>query len=136
MPMVGEAELSKLLSSMEPVLDVREFAFCSLPAEAAVALAPRAWATVREAEGMTLILEAGEARERGLPVEATWALVTLAVHSSLGAVGLLAEVSAALAAAGISVNAVSAYYHDHLFVPWAERGRALSILQGLSEEKP
>ncbi len=133
--MAGEADLSKLLASLAPVLDVREFAFCSVPDEEA-ALAPRVWATVHEAEGMTLILEAGEARERGFPVEATWALVTLTVHSSLGAVGLLAAVSAALAAAGISVNAVSAYYHDHLFVPWEERRRALSVLQRLSEESP
>jgi hypothetical protein len=134
--MAGEADLSKLLSSLAPVLDAREFAFCSVKAEAAEALVPEAWATVREAEGMTLILEASEARARGLPVEATWALVTLSVQSSLGAVGLLAAVSAALAAAGISVNAISAYYHDHLLVPWGERRRALSVLQRLSEESP
>lgn len=136
--MGASGDLARLLSSMKPALDDREFAFCSLAPEAAGPLLSRAWGTVNEAEGVTLVLEAGEARERGLPVEASWALITLTVHSSLSAVGFLAVVARALAEAGISVNAVSAYYHDHLFVPWVERGRALSILERLSveEERP
>lgn len=133
--MEGETDLETLLSAMSPALDAREFAFCSLAAEAAAPLAAAAWGTAREAEGVTLILPASEARERGLPVEATWALITLTVHSSLEAVGLLAAVAGALAREGVSVNAVSAYHHDHLFVPWAERGRALEALTRLSEEK-
>ena len=40
-------------------------------------------------------------------------LITLTVRSSLEAVGLLAAITARLADAGISVNAVSAFHHDH-----------------------
>jgi hypothetical protein len=47
-------------------------------------------------------------------------MVTLTVHSALEAVGFVAAITTRLAAAGISVNAVSAFFHDHLFVP-AER---------------
>lgn len=133
--MPGETDLAKLLASMNPALDARQFAFCSLDADTAAPLLTRAWAAAREAEGVTLILPASEARELRLPVETTWALITLTVHSSLSAVGLLAAVAGALAREGISVNAVSAYYHDHLFVPWAERARALSALTRLSEEE-
>ncbi|MGC8878761.1 MAG: ACT domain-containing protein [Anaerolineae bacterium] len=38
----------------------------------------------------------------------------MTVHSSLSAVGSLAETTGTLARAGISVNPVTAYYHDHL----------------------
>jgi hypothetical protein len=46
-------------------------------------------------------------------------------------VGFLAAITARLAQAGISLNAVSAYYHDHLFVPWENRERAMQILKEL-----
>ena len=40
--------------------------------------------------------------------------------------------SASLAEAGISVNAVSAFYHDHLFVPEHRADEALALLHGMS----
>jgi uncharacterized protein len=53
----------------------------------------------------------------------------LTVHSSLEAVGFLAAITARLAETGISVNAVSAFYHDHLFVPHDRADEALARLQ-------
>jgi hypothetical protein len=41
-------------------------------------------------------------------------------------------ISTSLAMKNICVNVVSAYYHDHLFVHWDERLRAMEILQELS----
>ena len=46
--------------------------------------------------------------------------------------GLLAALAGKLAAAGIGVNVVSAYYHDHLFVPAGEAERALALLRQTS----
>jgi hypothetical protein len=34
-----------------------------------------------------------------------------------------------LARAGISVNPVSAFHHDHLFVPWERREEAMMLLE-------
>jgi hypothetical protein len=59
-------------------------------------------------------------------------LITLTVHSSLDGVGFLAAVTARLADAGIAVNAVSAFYHDHLFVPESRAEQALRLLQNNS----
>ena len=52
--------------------------------------------------------------------------------SSLDAVGFLAVITSALAKAGIGVNPVSAYFHDHLFVAEADAEEALAVLQGLA----
>jgi hypothetical protein len=55
-------------------------------------------------------------------------MVTLTVHSALDAVGFLAAITTRLAAAGISVNAVSAFFHDHLFVPAGRAEETVEIL--------
>ena len=55
----------------------------------------------------------------------------LEIHSSLEAVGFLAAILPPLAAAGIGVNPVSAFHHDHLFVPEQRAAEALAILEAL-----
>ena len=61
-------------------------------------------------------------------------MITLSVHSSLEAVGFLAAITARLANAGISVNAVSAFHHDHLFVPEHRASEALRLLQDMQDQ--
>ncbi|RVA88555.1 ACT domain-containing protein, partial [Mesorhizobium sp. M7A.F.Ca.CA.004.02.1.1] len=61
-------------------------------------------------------------------------MVTLNIHSSLEAVGFLAAITTRLAAAGMGVNPVSAFYHDHLFVPADRAEEALELLVGLAAE--
>ncbi|TIW02257.1 MAG: ACT domain-containing protein, partial [Mesorhizobium sp.] len=56
------------------------------------------------------------------------------VHSSLEAVGFLAAITTRLAAAGMGVNPVSAFYHDHMFVPAERAEEALAILRALAAE--
>jgi uncharacterized protein len=73
----------------------------------------------------------GHALRAGLDSAFRYRLITLNVHSSLEAVGLLAAVTTRLAAAGISVNAVSAVYHDHLFVAPGRAEEACGILRDL-----
>ncbi len=56
-------------------------------------------------------------------------MITLNAYSALDAVGFLAAITARLAGAGISANAVSAYHHDHLFVPVARAEEAILLLR-------
>jgi uncharacterized protein len=130
--MPGETNLNALLRSMHPTLEEGEFVFCSLAPSTAGPLEARARAVFRESEGVTLIFPQEDALAAGLPGEPAWALITLTVHSALEAVGFLAAVTRALAEAGICANAVSAFHHDHLFVPRAARQRALAVLEALS----
>ncbi|MGV0026963.1 ACT domain-containing protein [Phormidesmis priestleyi] len=59
-------------------------------------------------------------------------MITLSIHSSLEAIEFLAAITTKLAENGISVNAVSAYYNDHLFVSVENVDRAFQLLLEMS----
>lgn len=129
--MSGERDLTRLLAKARPVLDPATYVFVTL-ASGALPDDPAVIGIFREAEGLTLIAERGWAERQGLPHIYPCRRITLAIHSSLDAVGLMAAVSSALAAAGISANPVAGYFHDHIFVPEGKAGKALSIIANLT----
>jgi hypothetical protein len=124
-------ELASLLARMGPQLSEAPCVFVTRNRVSCEEL-EAALGSSREDEGVTLILEQDRAARLGLEAGARWARITLSVHSSLAAVGLVATVATALAEAGISCNPVSAWYHDHLFVPWEQRHPALEALRQLT----
>ena len=132
----GESNLAKLLRNMEPELHDGVFVFGSIPADNEIPAALRPVYLFREREGITLVVRREEAEGAGLSYQFASRLITLTVHSSLEAVGFLAEITGRLAEAGISVNAVSAYYHDHLFVPDHRADEALQLLQAMAGPAP
>jgi hypothetical protein len=90
--------------------------------------------TFCEEEGTTLVLDRAAAEAAGCGGAFPARMVTLRIHSSLEAVGFLARITARLAGAGISVNPVSAFFHDHLFVPEDRAEETVALLRGLSAE--
>lgn len=129
--MAGETDLDRLLRSMSATLDDGLFVFVTCPGGAVPpGLSPRM--VFHEAEGATLILRRDEALARDLPFDFPCRMITLNVHSSLAAVGFIARVATELARLGISVNPVSGFYHDHLFVPEDKAGAALAALHRLA----
>ena len=127
-------DLPTLLRSLAPTLHDGEWAFCWLAADAARAHADAALASVREDGGVSLVLPCAHARAHGLPDAPAFRCVTLAVHSSLEAVGLTAAVAGALAARGIAANVVAGARHDHVFVPAARADDAMAVLRALSRD--
>jgi len=83
----------------------------------------------REKEGTTLIVSQDDAQSQELVGEFPCRMITLNVHSALEAVGFLALITQRLAGLNIGVNAVSAFHHDHLFVPDDRAEEALHELQ-------
>jgi hypothetical protein len=61
-------------------------------------------------------------------------MITLDINSRLEAVGFLAAITARLAADGIAANPVSAFHHDHLFVPEICAEEAMAILEKMMRE--
>lgn len=131
--MSGETDLRTLLRSMEPQIREQPMIFCSVDPVLYASLNITPVGMFREQEGITLILDQQQADQAGIPYTDLWACITLTIHSALTAIGFMAAISSKLAAAGLSVNPVSAFYHDHLFVPWHERKRALELLQEFNQ---
>lgn len=126
--MPGERDLNTLRRSMRPTLRPGRFVFCCFH-DFTVPEGVRPIALFEEAEGLTAIVTEQEALAGGLAWEFPARLITLAVHSDLQAVGFLAGVLAALAAARVPCNVVSGYFHDHLFVPADRVDVALQALE-------
>lgn len=125
------SDLSGLIRNMSPVHVPGEYAFVSVGSYADLGNA-NALATIWEQEGLSAVLELGEARALGVEIlfEAAW--ITLEVNSALDAVGLTGAFANALAEAGLSCNVVAGAMHDHLFVPVRDVERALIVLRALS----
>ncbi len=134
--MSGETNLNVILENLAPTMAEGEYVICSVDANEHEELVARALSTFVETEGVTVIVLREHADRLNLRYSFIARMITLQAHSSLNAVGLLAAVSAAFAAHGIPANAVSAYYHDHLFVPVDQAHAALQILQDLQKRAP
>ncbi len=99
-------------------------------------LSPRADAPfmlLSDAREVTLLLEEEDWRAmrhaaRDARVEPGFRLVTLDIELGWNVVGYLARVTSILAAAGISVGALSAYSRDHLLVKQQDLGTLLRAL--------
>jgi uncharacterized protein len=105
-------------------------------------LSPRADAPfmlLRDAHEVTLLLEEEDWRAmrhaaRDARVETDFRLVTLDIELPWNVVGYLARVTEILAAAGLSVGALSAFSRDHLLVKQRDLPAALRALGPHVEE--
>jgi hypothetical protein len=136
--MVGESDLEKLLNNMEPVLMDGRYYFATVDESQLLTLSgylDGISSIFREKEGLSIVfsedLKAVMSRLSGKAIVGPFALISLTIHSDLHAVGLMARITGALAKEGISVNAISAYYHDHLYVPYDRKEDAMAVLAEL-----
>ena len=132
--MAGETDLKKLLAAMTPELLAGTYVFATLAPGVAQPEGLEPVMVFREREGVTLIVTEDAAKEAGLTASFRCRMVTLNIHSSLEAVGFLAAITTRLATAGMGVNPVSAFYHDHLFVPAERAEEALELLRRLAKD--
>ncbi|MCU0260636.1 MAG: ACT domain-containing protein [Ilumatobacteraceae bacterium] len=127
--MPAERDLQRLLAGLRPRHVPGEFVYVTLP-DLDPALAPLA--TVREAEGISHVIDRSVADAGGLAYDFVAGWITLDVASALDAVGLTAAVAAALTEAEISCNVLAGTHHDHLLVPADRVDEALAVLAALS----
>lgn len=133
--MAAERDLAVLMRQMKPELQPGTFVFCTIAPNERIPATLNPLLTFREQEGTTLVILREEAEAAGLRYAFASRLITLTVHSALDAVGFVAAITARLAAAGIGVNVVSAFHHDHLFVPADRADEALMLLGDMSVAK-
>lgn len=123
------SNLRAMIRGMAPVLAAEPYGYVVTPTAV-----PGAFAMIAEAEGMTVIAPVAALAQVGIAAGAHWARISLTLHSALAAVGLTAAFARALADQAISANVVAGYCHDHIFVAWADRDRAMAALQALARD--
>lgn len=123
------SDLDQILASLDPTPE-GVYVFASVDVVPA-SLQP--FAQIREAEGVTVIATYDDAKEAGLPLDESYARITLGVHSALNTVGLTATVAQTMASRSIACNVVAGYHHDHLFVQADRQAEAVALLKELAE---
>jgi hypothetical protein len=131
--MAGETDLSVLLKSLKPNLNVGSYVFISLKDISKISREDILF-EFKEAEGITIILSKEKADSFNFDYEFVASWITLTVHSALDAVGLTAAVSTALTKHNISCNVVAAFYHDHIFVATKDTEKAMEVLGEFSRK--
>lgn len=134
MPPIPEKNLQQLLKTMQPSLLDGTWAFVTVPNGKAMPPGLEPLMTYREPEGLTLLLDEADTAKSGLPHAFFCRGISLNVHSSLYAVGFLAAVSERLARAAMSINIVSAFHRDYIFVPASRADEAIEVLRALANE--
>jgi hypothetical protein len=127
---LGEKDLVKLCASLDPVMALPVYVFCSFP-DFVLPAGLAAFCTVRELEGLTAVIEHPDAQRLRLPYTYESRLITLTVHSSLEAVGFIAVISRELAQACIPCNAIAGYCHDHIFVPVERAEESMTVMKAI-----
>jgi hypothetical protein len=122
-------DLEAMLGSLEPTVREGVFVYATVADELVAGLPCEA--TVREREGMTVVLRREDADTAGLAYDFVASWISLTVNSALNAVGLTAAFATALGAAGISCNVLAGAHHDHILVPLARTDDALRVLHEL-----
>ncbi len=124
------SRLPELLATMAPALNPGRWAWCTRR-DGIVPAGVDPVATMREPEGLTVVVAERDAVAHGWTIAFRAAWITLRVHSDLAAVGLTAAFARALGDAGIACNVVAGAHHDHLFVPMARASDAMAALHAL-----
>ncbi len=131
--MSAEINLDVLIQNMNPKLNLGKYVFVSVPNDFNISK-HEIVGSFSESEGLTLILKKEIADKYLLIYEFIAGWITLNIHSDLNAIGLTAAVSKTLSEHNISCNIIAGFYHDHIFVAFDEKERALSVLKNLSRQ--
>lgn len=130
----GLKDVKTLLRSMQPALLEGSWAYATVPKGKPMPPGLTPLATYQEPEGTSLLLSEADLARSGLPHAFFCRGISLNVNSSLYAIGFLAAISEVLARAAMSINIVSAYHRDYLFVPTGRAEEALQLLKKLASD--
>lgn len=138
--------LEDALRAAKPISDGERYALVRVPfAPGAVTAAAGSVASIGEAftalivdkDEITLVIhaDAWQAAQKRLPGAALddgWRLITFDAPLDFSLVGFMAAISAALAEAGVSIMALSAFSRDHLLVKESQFEKAWETLSKLT----
>ena len=116
------------------ILNKEEYVFCSIIDINKISM-NNIICSFKESEGYSIIISKEEAIKNNLPFYFVSAWITLEIDSTLESVGITSAFSKKLTKAGISCNVIAAYHHDHIFVPYLDKHKAMKILSDMYESR-
>jgi hypothetical protein len=131
--MSGITDLQQTLSSLKVICDDVQYGFASIPDDSGIDR-EKVLATFQENSRLAVIAPKTYLDSKNIDNEGPYAKLTIDVHTSLELVGLTAAMAAKLAEHGISANVVAAFYHDHVFVQYDLRAKAIGLLESLKND--
>jgi hypothetical protein len=131
--MSGLTDLQQTLQSLKVICDDIQYGFASIADESQIER-DKVLATFHENGRLATIAPKEYLDSLGVENEGPYAKLTIDVHTSLELVGLTAVMATELAKHGISANVVAAFYHDHVFVQYELRQKAIHLLEGLKDK--
>ncbi|MBI2405634.1 ACT domain-containing protein [Candidatus Microgenomates bacterium] len=131
--MTGQTDLSGVLKSLQVSCDNIEYGFASVK-DKQINFDDQVLGTFKENEGLTIIAPREYFETNDIQYEGPYAKLTIEVHTSLELVGLTAILARKLAENQISANVVAGYFHDHIFVQYAVRQKAIEAINNLKEK--
>ena len=129
--MTGQTNLSDVLQSLQVSCDNVEYGFATVKHQPAPD--SQILGTFRENEGITIVGAKEYFEKNHIPYEGPYVKLTIEIHTSLELVGLTAAIADKLAKNNISANVVAAYFHDHIFVPFGLRKKAIDAINSLDK---
>jgi len=128
--MSGQTNLSVVLKSLKISCDNTEYGFATVDNKT-LPVDDEILGTFKEAEGLTIIAEKDFLQRKGMSFEGSYAKLTIDVYTSLELVGLTAVLASKLAENKIPANVVAGYFHDHIFVQYNLRKKAIEAIESL-----
>ena len=116
------------------ILNKGEYVFCSIIDINKISI-NNIICSFKESEGYSIIIPKEEAIKNNLQFYFVSAWITLEIDSTLESVGITSAFSKKLTKAGISCNVIAAYHHDHIFVPYLDKHKAMKILSDMYESR-
>ena len=127
--MSGQINLEEVLKSIKVSCDDVEYGFATVK-DNNFSL-KEILGIFQEDEGLTLIATKQYFEKNNILYDGPFAKLTIENHTSLDLVGLTATLSTELAKNEISANVIAAYFHDHIFIQYNLRQRAIEIINSL-----
>ncbi len=128
--MAGLDNLEETLRSMVVSCDEVKYGFATVKSTKSIVLEDLQ-ATFKEQEGLAIIAPKDVLEAKGIKYEGPFAKITIDVHTSLEMVGLTAALATELTKNDVSANVVAAYFHDHIFVQYDLRQKAMDAINYL-----
>ncbi len=130
--MSGITDLKQTLQSIRISCDDIQYGFTSIQDESKISR-DKVLATFYENGRLAVIAAKEYLDSLDIENEGPYAKLTIEVHTSLELVGLTAVMATKLAKHGISANVVAAFCHDHVFVQYKLREKAIESLESLKD---